>query len=123
MGLQARSSVCWAGVSDFTSDMRSQRRTKRPNGFPLRLKEFGPSLPHVSARQSFAVGKVKSCTPQVQGFAERSSGSFRTMAAIWAHRGASALERENTFDAFRVAKALGADGVELDVRRSRDAAL
>jgi glycerophosphoryl diester phosphodiesterase len=45
------------------------------------------------------------------------------MAAIWAHRGASVAERENTFEAFRAAKALGADGVELDVRRSRDRAL
>jgi glycerophosphoryl diester phosphodiesterase len=34
-----------------------------------------------------------------------------------AHRGASKRERENTTVAFRVAGALGADGVELDVRR------
>jgi glycerophosphoryl diester phosphodiesterase len=45
------------------------------------------------------------------------------VAAIWAHRGASAIEPENTLEAFRAAKALGADGVELDVRRSRDSAL
>jgi glycerophosphoryl diester phosphodiesterase len=45
------------------------------------------------------------------------------MAAIWAHRGASVAKPENTLDAFRAAKALGADGVELDVRRSRDSAL
>ncbi len=36
---------------------------------------------------------------------------------ILAHRGASALETENTLAAFRRAMAEGADGVELDVRR------
>ncbi|HUP85644.1 MAG TPA: glycerophosphodiester phosphodiesterase [Acidimicrobiales bacterium] len=45
------------------------------------------------------------------------------MADIWAHRGASRAKPENTVDAFREAKALGADGVELDVRRSRDRGL
>lgn len=35
---------------------------------------------------------------------------------VWAHRGASALEPENTLAAFAQAKADGADGVELDVR-------
>jgi glycerophosphoryl diester phosphodiesterase len=45
------------------------------------------------------------------------------MADIWAHRGASSRKRENTIDAFTEAKALAADGVELDVRRSRDRAM
>lgn len=40
--------------------------------------------------------------------------------AILAHRGASAVCRENTLGAFRAARDLGADGVELDVRRSAD---
>lgn len=39
------------------------------------------------------------------------------MTSIFAHRGASAAEPENTLGAFRVAKEMGADGVELDVRR------
>jgi glycerophosphoryl diester phosphodiesterase len=39
---------------------------------------------------------------------------------IIAHRGASARERENTLAAFRLAADLGADWVELDVRRTRD---
>ena len=43
--------------------------------------------------------------------------------AVLAHRGASAAKQENTIDAFREAARLGADGVELDVRRSRDSAL
>ena len=42
---------------------------------------------------------------------------------VWAHRGASAAKRENTLDAFREALRQGADGVELDVRRSADHAM
>jgi glycerophosphoryl diester phosphodiesterase len=42
------------------------------------------------------------------------------MTAIIAHRGASRAERENTVAAFRRAVEMGADGVELDVRRTRD---
>ncbi|MBI2709380.1 MAG: glycerophosphodiester phosphodiesterase [Actinobacteria bacterium] len=39
---------------------------------------------------------------------------------ILAHRGASRAEPENTVAAFRAAARLGADGVELDVRRRAD---
>ncbi len=39
------------------------------------------------------------------------------------HRGASSAAPENTLAAFRLAVAQGADGVELDVRRSADGAL
>jgi len=39
---------------------------------------------------------------------------------VLAHRGASRAERENTLRAFERAAALGADGVELDVRRAAD---
>lgn len=45
------------------------------------------------------------------------------MTAIWGHRGASAVKPENTIEAFAEARRLGADGVELDVRRTADAAL
>lgn len=45
------------------------------------------------------------------------------MTVIWAHRGASQARPENTVEAFVEAKAQGADGVELDVRRGRDGAL
>ena len=45
------------------------------------------------------------------------------MSLIFAHRGASAAKRENTCAAFREARRLGADGVELDVRRNADGAL
>jgi glycerophosphoryl diester phosphodiesterase len=39
---------------------------------------------------------------------------------VYAHRGASAAEPENTVAAFRTAGRMGADGVELDVRRTAD---
>ncbi len=39
------------------------------------------------------------------------------------HRGASAAHPENTLEAFALALAQGADGVELDVRRTADGAL
>lgn len=43
--------------------------------------------------------------------------------AVFGHRGASAEAPENTVAAFRLAAELGADGVELDVRRTSDDAL
>ncbi|MFC2641009.1 MAG: glycerophosphodiester phosphodiesterase family protein [Propionibacterium acidifaciens] len=45
------------------------------------------------------------------------------MTRIWAHRGASRAAPENTVPAFTAAAALGADGVELDVQRTRDGQL
>jgi glycerophosphoryl diester phosphodiesterase len=39
---------------------------------------------------------------------------------VFAHRGGAALAPENTLDAFDNGLALGADGIELDVRLSRD---
>jgi glycerophosphoryl diester phosphodiesterase len=43
-----------------------------------------------------------------------------TRPLIVAHRGASARAHENSIEAFRLAVALGADGVELDVHATRD---
>lgn len=42
------------------------------------------------------------------------------MVRVIAHRGASAAAPENTVAAFRLARELGADWVELDARRTRD---
>lgn len=42
---------------------------------------------------------------------------------VLAHRGACLRAPENTVEAFAVARELGADGVELDVRRTRDGVL
>ncbi len=45
------------------------------------------------------------------------------MVEVLAHRGASRAARENTIEAFRLAAAMGSDGVELDVRRTADGLL
>ncbi len=45
------------------------------------------------------------------------------MTDVIAHRGAHLYQRENTLAAFREALRLKVDGVELDVRRTRDGAL
>jgi len=45
------------------------------------------------------------------------------MMQIWGHRGASSVARQNTVAAFTLAAELGADGVELDVRRMADGAM
>ena len=42
---------------------------------------------------------------------------------VLAHRGANRVAPENTLEAFALAGALGADGVELDVHRTADGAL
>jgi glycerophosphoryl diester phosphodiesterase len=48
-------------------------------------------------------------------------GSYRPIEAIlWAHRGASALARDNTLEAFRLAIHLGATGLESDVHLARE---
>jgi glycerophosphoryl diester phosphodiesterase len=45
------------------------------------------------------------------------------MVRVIAHRGASAAAPENTIEAFHLARELGADWVELDVRRTADGAM
>ena len=45
------------------------------------------------------------------------------MAQVMAHRGASRAERENSIAAFHRAREMGADAVELDVRRTHDGVL
>ncbi len=45
------------------------------------------------------------------------------MTKVFAHRGSAHRDPENTIAAFLEARRLGADGVELDVRRSADGAL
>jgi glycerophosphoryl diester phosphodiesterase len=52
-----------------------------------------------------------------QSFPRRLFSSNHEVPWVLAHRGASALETENTLAAFRRAMAEGADGVELDVQR------
>jgi glycerophosphoryl diester phosphodiesterase len=49
--------------------------------------------------------------------------STRTRPIVYGHRGDPAHAQENTVESFALAIERGADGVELDVRRSRDGAL
>ena len=55
--------------------------------------------------------------------ARRGPGSRGAMTDVIAHRGASRLAPENTIEAFELAVAVGADGIELDVRRTADGVL
>jgi glycerophosphoryl diester phosphodiesterase len=50
-------------------------------------------------------------------------GTLRVVTEVIAHRGASRLALENTVAAFEMAAIAGADGVELDVRRTADGVL
>jgi glycerophosphoryl diester phosphodiesterase len=50
-------------------------------------------------------------------------GTVRRVVDVIAHRGASRLARENTVAAFEMAAIAGADGVEVDVRRTADGVL
>jgi glycerophosphoryl diester phosphodiesterase len=54
---------------------------------------------------------------------DRDSPAGGRLPAVWGHRGASVAQAENTLAAFVEARDQGADGVELDVRRSRDGGL
>jgi glycerophosphoryl diester phosphodiesterase len=71
----------------------------------------------ISALQSFGGHEPKSSSA---ARARSSLTPLDGLPAVWAHRGASAAKQENTIEAFREAVRLGADGVELDVRRSAD---
>jgi len=54
---------------------------------------------------------------------EKGSVVVAVTPQVIAHRGASRAARENTIEAFRRAAAMGADAVELDVRRTNDGQL
>jgi glycerophosphoryl diester phosphodiesterase len=57
----------------------------------------------------------------VQATLREPTGTYAPgMVRVIAHRGASAAAPENTVDAFRLARELGADWVELDARRTAD---
>ena len=57
------------------------------------------------------------------GVAPDPLGAWRHAVGVLAHRGGAGPWRENTVEAFAGALAAGADGVELDVRRTVDGAL
>ena len=84
--------------------LRSSTENFRREGRPDRLIE--PEL--VSLRQTVPMPIDTATVPG------------RQRPRVIAHRGASSTHQENTLDAFRAAGELGADGIELDVRRSAD---
>lgn len=51
------------------------------------------------------------------------TSQLRSTTQVWAHRGASAAEPENTLAAFSAAIQQGADGVEFDVQQTSDGQL
>jgi glycerophosphoryl diester phosphodiesterase len=57
------------------------------------------------------------------GSPRRRTGHVRPVTKVFAHRGDTADAPDNTIEAFLAAVEHGADGVELDVRRTRDGAL
>lgn len=61
------------------------------------------------------------CANPCKHFFDASKVTFAML--VLGHRGASAVERENSVAAFRRAVEQGADGVELDVRRTADGTL
>ena len=73
------------------------------------------STPGVLTESTHSTG----CAP----FAPAEEAPLLHRPLVLAHRGARRRAPENTLEAFAVARALGADGVELDVRRTRDGAL
>lgn len=68
-----------------------------------------------------AIDRLRSCDAEPgMPTPRRPSCDDVAMTLVIAHRGASRAEPENTVAAFRRAGELGADGVELDVRRTAD---
>jgi glycerophosphoryl diester phosphodiesterase len=59
----------------------------------------------------------------LQAYPAEKAGKLLHVVAVLAHRGVATRARENTVEAFCEARRLGADGVELDVRRSADGAV
>ena len=67
--------------------------------------------------------RAESGTCSGSASARRLPADGRAVPLVLGHRGASAAAPENTLAAFARARELGADGVELDVRRTADGVL
>ncbi|WP_296975171.1 glycerophosphodiester phosphodiesterase family protein [Thermobacillus sp. ZCTH02-B1] len=66
---------------------------------------------------------VRSAVAQAPRALHPGQGDFSVRPLIVAHRGASKYAPENTMAAFRLAREMGADYIELDVRMTRDGRL
>ncbi|MCR5041574.1 MAG: hypothetical protein K6C36_05660, partial [Clostridia bacterium] len=117
----------WRGIAEFM--IRTQAISENPVVDGLWCRAFDMEL-----------GEVYGC-PHDIGWAAHCSESGWTDAEIlmglmlpdllenrdtfinYAHRGASAYAPENTMRAFRLGVALGANGIETDVRRTKDGVL
>jgi len=82
----------------------------------------------VSSAAGFAGEKQSATQPSPESDAERSARHLRIAArragtVVIVHRGASAFAPENSLAAYAAAMDYGADGCEVDVRRTRDGVL
>ena len=109
-----------------TLGRRADRRTR--DGWPGRHGSGRPpeiGRPgHYGSGRPFEIGRPPIWDPAAgppESHEHQRRGALLT--EVFAHRGSAQLARENTVAAFRAAKALGADGIELDVHLSADGAL
>ena len=87
------------------------------------MQDFTRSVPEGDGPWSACVMIVASSRTANKGICEVFLGRSQAMTRVVAHRGAAQEAPENSVQAFLHARLQGADGVELDVRRSRDGAL
>lgn len=80
-----------------------------------------PRYGHGERRVRLRWTTYRRCANPCKHFFESSKVTFAML--VLGHRGASAVERENSVAAFEAAVAQGADGAELDVRRTADGTL
>ena len=69
------------------------------------------------------VSRAPAESPSAREARHRNIAERRKVPAIICHRGASAFAPENTLEAYSAAMDLGADGSEIDIRRSADGVL
>lgn len=76
-----------------------------------------------AAGSQSCVAALPAESPQAREARHEKVAERRSRIAIMVHRGASAFAPENTLEAYAAAMDHGADGVEIDVRRTKDGVL
>lgn len=87
---------------------------------------LGASLPRAWANDQRVLGYINHIppeSPEARTARHKKVTERRGRTPIMVHRGASAIAPENTLEAYNVAIDLGADGVEIDVHKSKDGVL